>query len=210
MRRACLGGAAHLVVVAPADALDRAHELARTAIPDGHRTALHVAAGGPDRVASVRSGLSALLPTDGVVLVHDAARALAPPELFVAVVAAVRAGHPAVVPGVPVADTIKSVDQDNRVTATLDRSALRAIQTPQGFLREELERAHAGGATGTDDASLVEHAGGRVYLIPGDHRADKITTPADLALAYWRLAAEAAEPRDSRLPWSSPAQASAP
>ena len=80
-------------------------------------------------------------------------------------------------------DTVKVVDADGRVLATPDRESLRGIQTPQGFLREVLEHAHAGGVSATDDAGLVERTGGQVRVVDGDHRALKVTTPADLAVA---------------------------
>ena len=147
-----------------------------------------VVTGGVERTDSVAAGLAALRPTDEVVLVHDAARALAPPSLFSRLVREVRAGHDAVVPGLPVADTIKQVDAAGRVVGTPDRSALRAIQTPQAFRRAVLERAHASGATATDDAALVERDGGTVHVVDGDRLAFKITTPDDLAVAQRHLA----------------------
>lgn len=171
----------HLVVVAPSSHLDDAAHALR---PLDHADRVDIVAGGDERTASVAAGLRALRHEDGIVLVHDAARALAPSELFGSVIHAVRSGHPAVVPGVPVVDTIKQVDGSGRVTATLDRSRLRAVQTPQGFLREVLEHAHAhDGGPATDDAGLVERAGGHVRVIEGDVRAHKITTPADLVVA---------------------------
>jgi 2-C-methyl-D-erythritol 4-phosphate cytidylyltransferase len=144
-----------------------------------------VVAGGADRSASVEAGLAALRPDDEIVLVHDVARCLAPPDLFDRVIGAVRAGHPAVVPGLPVSDTVKAVDSRGDVLSTPDREALRAIQTPQGFLREVIEHAHAHarGTSATDDAGLVERAGGQVRVVAGDHRALKITSPLDLIVA---------------------------
>lgn len=122
-----------------------------------------------------------------VVLVHDAARPLTPPALVAAVVAAVRAGHRAVVPVLPVADTIKRVDDAGRVLATVDRSALRAVQTPQGFAHDLLLDAHraaeAAGAVATDDAGLVEALGEPVHTVVGDALAFKVTTPWDQRLA---------------------------
>ena len=111
----------------------------------GRPRQVDVVAGGAERSASVQAGLRALAADDEVVLVHDAARALAPASLFEAVAAQVGAGSPAVVPGLPVTDTVKVVDEAGRVTSTPPRERLRAIQTPQGFRREVLERAHAGG-----------------------------------------------------------------
>jgi 2-C-methyl-D-erythritol 4-phosphate cytidylyltransferase len=136
-----------------------------------------------DRSASVQAGLGALRPQDGIVLVHDVARCLAPPELFARVISVVRGGQPAVVPGLPVTDTVKMVDAQGRVLQTPDRQSLRAIQTPQGFRREVLERAYASGVSATDDAGLVERNGGHVRVVEGDHRALKITSPLDLTVA---------------------------
>jgi 2-C-methyl-D-erythritol 4-phosphate cytidylyltransferase len=155
------------------------------------RVALAVVAGGHSRTASVRLGLAVLPDEVDVVLVHDAARALVPAALVEAVVAAVRDGAGAVVPGLGVADTIKNVDEAGVVTATVDRSRLRSIQTPQGFSRVVLMAAHeaaAGGEAGeadeaTDDAGLVERIGGRVVVVPGSEEAFKVTTPLDLLLA---------------------------
>ena len=142
-----------------------------------------VVAGGATRAASVRAGLAAVPPDAAVVVVHDAARPLAAPELFVAVVAAVRAGgvH-GVVPVVPVSDTLKRVDGD-RVVATIDRSDLVAIQTPQAFDAGALRAAHRDGGEATDDAGLLEAMGLVVGTVPGDPRNLKLTRPEDLSLA---------------------------
>ena len=119
-------------------------------------------------------------------LVHDAARALTPPELIVRVVDALRAGHAAVVPALPLSDTIKAVDANGVVLGTPERAGLRAVQTPQGFATDLLLRAYRArpaGAGFTDDASLVEHVGGQVQVVDGDPLAFKITTQLDLLLA---------------------------
>lgn len=151
---------------------------------------VQVIAGGRTRQESVRLALVALPEDVDVVLVHDAARPLVPVELVDAVARAVRGGCAAVVPVLPVADTVKQVDAGGRVIATLDRSDLRAVQTPQGFLRSALERAHVGadGAGHTDDAGLAEHAGVEVHVIPGAEDAFKITRPLDLVVAEAVLA----------------------
>ncbi len=129
-------------------------------------------------------GVIAAAPDAAYFLVHDAARALTPPELIARVAAELRAGRPAVVPGLPVADTIKSVDTAGVVTGTPDRAQLRAIQTPQGFAAGLLRSAYATeGVQATDDAGLVERLGVGVHTIPGDPLAFKITTPLDLRLA---------------------------
>lgn len=147
-----------------------------------------VVPGGTERGDSVAAGLQALSDDVGIVLVHDAARCLAPAELFDRVVSRVRSGALAVVPGIPVVDTIKQVDASGRVVGTPDRSTLRAIQTPQGFRRDLLERAHAVSTGATDDATLVERLGGPVTVIDGDRQALKVTTADDLELAARILA----------------------
>lgn len=158
-------------------------------LPDGAR----VVAGGSERTDSVAAGLAALDPGCDVVLVHDAARCLTPPAVFERVVDAVRAGWAGVVPGVPVVDTVKAVDARGVVTGTPDRSALRAVQTPQGFRPDVLAAAHAGATAATDDAALVEALGHEVLVVEGDARALKVTTAADLAHAE-RLLAPAPTP----------------
>jgi 2-C-methyl-D-erythritol 4-phosphate cytidylyltransferase len=117
-----------------------------------------------------------------VVVVHDAARPLASRRLFARVIAAVRAGADAAVPGVPVTDTVKRV-RDHRVVETVRRDDLVAVQTPQAFRRSVLEAAHAGGGLDTDDAALVEAAGGTVLVVEGEARNLKLTLVADLELA---------------------------
>jgi 2-C-methyl-D-erythritol 4-phosphate cytidylyltransferase len=147
--------------------------------------------GGATRQDSVRAALRALPADVDVVLVHDAARPLAPVELIEAVAAAVLAGAPAVVPGMPVHDTVKRVGPTGLVLDTPPRETLRAIQTPQGFRRGVLERAHAQwSAAVTDDAGLVELLGEPVLVIPGAADAFKITRLEDLARAEAVLAAE--------------------
>ena len=144
-----------------------------------------VVAGGETRQASVRLALVSLPEDVDVVLVHDAARPLVPPELVDAVAHAVRAGAQAVVPTLPLADTVKQVDERGDVLATLDRASLRAVQTPQGFRRSALERSHvaADGADASDDAGLAERAGIVVTTIRGSAEALKVTHPIDLVLA---------------------------
>lgn len=146
-----------------------------------------VVTGGPTRSASVRNGLAAVGPDAEIVVVHDAARPLAGPELFEAVIAAVRNGADAAVPGVPLADTIKRVE-DGRVVETVARAGLVGVQTPQAFRATVLRAAHAAGDDATDDANLVETAGATVVVVPGDPRNLKITTPADLELAATLMA----------------------
>lgn len=167
----------HVVVAVPADRIDEATQIL------GDRAT--VVAGGPDRTESVRLALSGLPEAHQFVLVHDAARALTPPGLIVRVVEALRSGHRAVVPALPLSDTIKAVDANGVVLGTPERAGLRAVQTPQGFATDLLLRAYerAGTADFTDDASLVEHLGGQVQVVDGDPLAFKITTKLDLLLA---------------------------
>ena len=150
-----------------------------------------VVAGGAERQDSVRAALGALPADCELVLVHDAARCLTPVAVVEAVVAALRAGAPAVVPVLPVADTVKQVDGE-RVLATVDRSSLRSVQTPQGFCRAVLEQAHAAASSAlTDDAGLVEATGVPVVTVPGAEEAFKVTRPLDLLLAEALLAVTA-------------------
>ena len=170
----------HVVVAVPADRIDEAKRVL------GDQAT--IVAGGADRTQSVSLALTALAGDPAFVLVHDAARALTPPALIVRVVDALRAGHDAVVPALPLHDTIKAVDANGVVLGTPGRAGLRAVQTPQGFATDLLLRAYrayqaTGSAGFTDDASLVEHVGGRVQVVDGDPLAFKITTRLDLLLA---------------------------
>ena len=139
-----------------------------------------IVAGGATRSDSVRAGLAAVPAGAEVIVVHDAARPFAAPALFEAVVAGVRAGADAAIPGVPIVDTVKRV-VDGRVLGTLNREELVAVQTPQAFAAAALREAHAGGGEATDDAALVEAAGGVVMVVPGDPANTKITLRTDLA-----------------------------
>lgn len=203
-RLSASGEITQIVVTAPAEHHGAVSE-ALSATP-GVTVPWRVVEGGPSRQASVAVGLAELARTMDagapydVVLVHDAARPLASAALVSRVVAAVREGAGAVVPGLPVTDTIKSVavsaDGPERVTGTVDRSVLRAVQTPQGFAWHLLLRAHAAGAdraqdestAATDDSSLVEALGEAVHVVPGEAAALKITTTYDLAVAGLLLA----------------------
>lgn len=149
-----------------------------------------VVAGGAQRQLSVAAALAVVPAEFDIVLVHDAARALAPPSLVDAVAAAVRSGHDAVIPVRPIPDTIARVGPAGEVLGNPDRSTLRTVQTPQGFRREVLREAHAAAADGsaTDDAGLVARLGVPVRTIPGSERAMKITTRYDLLLAEILLA----------------------
>lgn len=152
-----------------------------------------VVTGGATRHESVRAGLGAVWPDVEIVLVHDAARALAPPDLFDRVVEAVRAAGPAVIPVLPVVDSMKRLGE-GRILGAVDRADLAAAQTPQGFRRDVLEAAYAAAdADHTDDAAVVAAAGHRVLAVTGDPDAFKITTRGDLERA--RLLVGAAVPR---------------
>jgi 2-C-methyl-D-erythritol 4-phosphate cytidylyltransferase len=162
-----------VVVVPPADA-DREHAVA----------------GGATRSESVRAGLAEVPDDVDVICVHDAARPLATEALYRRVIDAVLEGADGAVPGVPVADTIKVVarhDDTTVVTSTPDRAALVAVQTPQAFRADRLRAAHGDAAEGTDDAALVERAGGRVVVVVGEPDNRKITRPDDLRWARRRL-----------------------
>jgi 2-C-methyl-D-erythritol 4-phosphate cytidylyltransferase len=141
-----------------------------------------VVGGGATRSDSVRAGLAAVPDRAEVIVIHDAARPLASAALWAAVLTAVEAGADAAIPAVPVTDTIKRVS-GGAVVETVDRSHLVAVQTPQAFRAAALRAAHVGADDATDDAALVEAAGGRVVTVPGDPRNLKITDPADIALA---------------------------
>jgi 2-C-methyl-D-erythritol 4-phosphate cytidylyltransferase len=173
------GVIARVVVAVPAD------RVGQTALMfddvDGEVT---VVAGGPERPDTVRLALAAVGDPD-FVLVHDAARPLTPTAQIQRVVSALRDGMRAVIPVVPVADTIKAVDSNGVVLGTPERAGLRAVQTPQGFETELLRRACERAGTGnvTDDAAWVENMGVPVHTVAGDALAFKITTALDLRLA---------------------------
>ena len=170
---------AQVVVVAPADRVGDATTEAHEAAGD-RGDLVSVVAGGATRQSSVAAGLAAVWPDVEIVLVHDAARALTPPEVFARVIDAVAAGSDAVIPVLPVVDTLKRIDADT-VVEPVDRSILAAAQTPQGFRRAVLDDAYRDAAADhTDDAALLQAAGTVVRTVPGDERAFKITTSADL------------------------------
>jgi 2-C-methyl-D-erythritol 4-phosphate cytidylyltransferase/2-C-methyl-D-erythritol 2,4-cyclodiphosphate synthase len=158
----------------------------------------HLATAGPTRAASVRAGLAKVPGQAGWILVHDAARPLASPELFRRVLARVQEpGGPAgCVPAIGVVDTVKEV-QDSRIVRTLPRERLVAVQTPQAFQAQALRRAHAEAAEATDDAGLIERLGLPVAWVPGEQTNRKITTREDLAMAEWTLTAPGSPPREA-------------
>ncbi|MFI8997004.1 2-C-methyl-D-erythritol 4-phosphate cytidylyltransferase [Streptomyces sp. NPDC053542] len=185
-----------VVVVAPPDGAPEVR-----ALLDSHtfpeRTELLVVPGGDTRQQSVSLGLRALPDDVDVVLVHDAARPLVPVDTVDTVINAVRGGAPAVVPALPLADTVKEVRPDSDggsepVVGTPERARLRAVQTPQGFDRDTLVKAHEtvtfDGEGATDDAGMVERLGAPVVVVPGHEEAFKVTRPLDLVLAEAVLA----------------------
>ncbi|MEU2392431.1 2-C-methyl-D-erythritol 4-phosphate cytidylyltransferase [Streptomyces sp. NPDC007369] len=185
-----------VVVVAPPDGAPEVRRLLdEHPLPD--RAELLVVPGGDTRQASVAAGLAALPADVTSVLVHDAARPLVPVDTVDAVIEAVRAGAPAVVPALPLADTVKEVEpgrpgEPEPVVATPERARLRAVQTPQGFDLATLRHAHETvapiGEGATDDAGMVERLGTTVMVVPGHEEAFKVTRPLDLVLAEAVLA----------------------
>lgn len=165
-RLACAG----VVLVVPADAPRRAWDA--DAVVDG----------GATRSASVRAGLAALPGDATIVAVHDAARPLARAELWAAVIDAVASGADGAIPAVALTDTVKEIGPNGHLV-TLDRSRLVAVQTPQAFRTEVLRKAHGDGADATDDAALVEAAGGRVVLVDGSVDNLKVTSLSDMVVA---------------------------
>lgn len=187
LKAATAADLACFVVAVPVGSEDDVYKLLEPYVAPA---ALHVVAGGAERTESVRLALE-LVPVEGIdcVLVHDAARSFVPVAVIERVVAAVRAGAPAVVPVIPVTDTIKRIDPAGTVVDTPDRSALVAVQTPQGFEPGLLRRAHAGKvAAATDDAMLCERLGVAVQTVAGSEDAFKVTRPRDLILAESILA----------------------
>jgi 2-C-methyl-D-erythritol 4-phosphate cytidylyltransferase len=172
------GGVTEVVVAVPA--ADRAAFAA--VLPDD----VVLVDGGATRTASVRAALSAASAAADVVLVHDAARPLTPPEVVGRVLAALEAGARAVVPVLPVVDTTVAVGPDGMITGALPREQIRRVQTPQGFSRATLVQAYGRLPTHaelTDDAAVVHSAGVKVGTVAGDERAAKVTVAHDLVLA---------------------------
>lgn len=200
-RLVATGGVSHVVVVVPPSHEREFASILSEFADDAVR--VDAVPGGGERSDSVRCGLRALERACDLVLVHDAARCLAPVDLHERVLAALVAGADAVIPGVAVVDTVKIVEPSGpevggpvsagipgaqRVVSTPPRSDLRAVQTPQGFRRSTLVAAHESGLDATDDAGLIERAGGEVIVVDGDPLALKITTPLDIVVAEHLLA----------------------
>ena len=168
-----------IVVAAPSDDLDLASQLLANVDAE-----VHIVAGGQERQDSIANAL-AVLPEDiSYVLVHDAARPLVPAAVINRVVTELKNGSVAVIPVLPIVDTIKRVDIRSKVIETVDRNQLRRVQTPQGFTREVLTKAYSDPAiVATDDAGLMEALEIPVLTIAGDELAMKITTANDLKIA---------------------------
>jgi 2-C-methyl-D-erythritol 4-phosphate cytidylyltransferase len=154
-------------------------------------TDVTVVPGGSTRSQSVRAAISALPRDCTFTFVHDAARALTPVDVIHRVLEELQRGAEAVIPVLPLVDTVKEV-MGEKIVRTLDRSSMFGAQTPQGFVTKLLIDAHASakrdGVEGTDDASLIERLGVKVQTVTGDDRAFKITTPYDLEVARALLA----------------------
>jgi 2-C-methyl-D-erythritol 4-phosphate cytidylyltransferase len=148
--------------------------------------------GGDSRAASVRAGLAEVPDDAAVVLVHDAARPVLPGDVIERLLTTLNEGWDGVVPGLPIADTVKRVD-GHQVVETVDREALVVTQTPQAFVWPVLRDAAADGDEATDCAAMVEARGGRIRVVAGDRRLIKVTDQDDLALVAQLLAREAAE-----------------
>lgn len=152
-------------------------------LPAGQAVGEGQVEGGNTRSESVRRGLAAVPSEATIICVHDAARPFASPAVFQRVISAVVDGADAAVPGIPVVDTIKQVNESNVVVSTPRRETLRAVQTPQAFRAESLRHAHATGGESTDDAALIEKQNGEVVVVEGEVVNRKITTREDLEWA---------------------------
>ncbi len=183
---------AQVIIVAPASHRSEAVAIGQR-VAGAARDALTVVNGGDSRAASVAAGLAAVVQGVDVVLIHDAARALTPPDVFTRVVQRVRAEQVGVIPALPVVDTIARRDAAGVLLEQVDRSQLSAIQTPQGFPFDAYRAALAAvqpGAEHTDDASVFAAAGHPVVTVAGDDRAFKVTTPWDLRRAEQLVAGD--------------------
>ncbi|MEX2102614.1 MAG: 2-C-methyl-D-erythritol 4-phosphate cytidylyltransferase [Gaiellaceae bacterium] len=168
-----------IVVAAPEDWEEPAILLAEEL---GAGKVVSAVTGGATRADSVRAGLAEIPEDAAVVLVHDAARPVLPDEVIERVISTLGEGWDGAVPGLPISDTVKRAGPEGAVIETVDRSGLYAVQTPQAFAADVLRRALSGSGDGTDCASFVEAAGGRVKVVEGDRRLLKITGAADLEL----------------------------
>lgn len=178
----------HIIVVARADEVANVQEtIASDNSLGSSHLSIDVVAGGATRQESVARGLAALTAEDDLVLIHDAARALVPVDVVRSVIARLVAGDQAVIPVVPVTDTMRAFT-DGNLGPVVDRAGLVAVQTPQGFTKDIVVRAHqdfdaGSGVAATDDASLVELLGVSIAHVDGSPDAFKVTYANDLLLA---------------------------
>lgn len=174
--------AGEIILVKPAD-----HQINGLKYFDKYPKLSAIVSGGQERLDSVRAGLKMVSQDPGIILIHDAARPLIRPEQIEAVIRAVKR-HGAAILAAPVNDTIKKA-RGGIISGTMDRSQLWKAQTPQGFKASVLKSSHFGRkkSPATDDSQLVEMAGGKVHVVPGDGSNMKITTPIDLEIASWLL-----------------------
>ncbi len=188
-----------VVVTVPGEHLGRVQALVGSACA--------VVVGGADRIASVAAALEVVPPDADVILVHDAARAFAPSSVIDRVVARVRAGAGAVVPVLPVVDTVRGIGDGSALAGTVDRGTLRIVQAPQGFRPDVLRRAYAAAvdrqSPALDDAELAESVGARVCVVDGDRSAFRITTRQDLEAAE-RMAGGPGTDPDTPGGWTDP------
>lgn len=173
-----------IVLVIPARMKDYTRE--HVLLPHGYEKVRNVVEGGKERKDSVLEGLRILQTNTDTVLVHDGVRPIISQQLIIEVIRATQRWG-AVVPALPIRETIKEVGQDSLVSSTLDRKKVCLIQTPQGFKKDLIcqayEEARKRGWQASDDASLVERLGVRVKTIPGEETNIKITSPQDLVVS---------------------------
>ena len=171
-----------IILPVPLDEIERTKQLVERA---GLKKVRHIIQGGSTRQASVYNGLQVVSSDSDIVVIHDGARPFVSREIILDAVSETRA-HKAVIVGMPVKDTIKTVTDDRLVSNTLDREILWQVQTPQVFeaplIKEAYERAFKLGFSATDDARLVERLGEKVKMIQGSYENIKITTPEDLKI----------------------------
>jgi 2-C-methyl-D-erythritol 4-phosphate cytidylyltransferase len=178
----------HIILVVRADEVTHVQEvIAADTVLERSQLTIDVIVGGATRQESVSHGLAALNDDDDLVLIHDAARALVPTDVVRSVLARLEAGDQAVIPVVAVTDTMRAFT-DGNLGPVVDRAGLVAVQTPQGFTKDIVVRAHQdfdarSGVAATDDASLVELLGVSIAHVDGSPDAFKVTYANDLLLA---------------------------
>ncbi len=172
-----------IVIVVPSDEMERTKAVVKSS---SLKKVTNIVAGGPTRQASVSNGLAAMAPDADIAVIHDAARPFITREIIVRAVNEIKTCR-AVIVGVPVKDTIKTLDDKGFISNTLDREFLWQAQTPQVFdaalIKEAHDRARKTGFEATDDSRLVERFGEKVKMIQGSYENIKITTPEDIKIA---------------------------